>query len=189
MKRTRALGVAVVTALIVGFSAAAAAAAGPLVRLRIENNDRIQEVFDYTIKHSLSFQDLVTTLELGDHAVYITEGRCPRVDNHACLQLTPGQPKATLIVRIDPRQPIMSVAALLAHELYHAAEILREPDVDDAASLHQLYERIGYRTCAGQSDDCWETRAAKAFQELVWRQLSSQARDYPSTADLPGPRR
>jgi hypothetical protein len=69
----------------------------------------------------------------------------------------------------------LKVATLLAHELYHVAEILREPDVDDAVGLHRIYERIGYRTCAGDSDACWETRAAVAFQELVWQQLSAPA--------------
>jgi len=145
-----------------------------LTRIRIEDNERIQEVFRYAFSGSVSFQDVVATIESGDRSVYVTEGRCPGGEQHACLQLAKGQSHANLIVRIDPRQSIMTVATLLAHELYHAAEILREPDVDDVPSLRHLYARIGYRMCAGESDSCWETRGAVAFQELVWTQLSAR---------------
>jgi hypothetical protein len=78
-----------------------------------------------------------------------------------------------ILVHIDPRQPIRTVVAQLAHELYHAVEIGREPDVIDADRLQTLYEQIGERSCLSQPNGCWETRAARAFEALVLRQLAS----------------
>jgi hypothetical protein len=136
------------------------------------DNDRILEVLLYAIGRSPSFIDLIETLEQLDRVVYIEEGTCHHRELRACLQMmsTPGG--KNLLVRIDPRQPIRSVVAQLAHELYHAVEIAREPEVVDAGSLRDLYERIGERSCFSEANPCWETRAAVAFEALVARQLS-----------------
>jgi hypothetical protein len=88
------------------------------------------------------------------------------------LYLVPGT--RNLVVHIDPRQPIRTAAATLAHELYHAAEIGRAPEVVDSESLKALYERIGEQSCYEQTrHNCWETRAAQTFQALVMRQLAN----------------
>jgi hypothetical protein len=77
-----------------------------------------------------------------------------------------------LVVHIDPRQPIRTAAAMLAHELYHATEIGRAPEVVESETLRALYQRIGEQSCQGLSHHgCWETRAARTFQALVMRQL------------------
>ena len=39
--------------------------------------------------------------------------------------------------------------------------------------MRTLFERIGERSCAGTSGDCFETRAAVAFEALVSRQVVS----------------
>ena len=133
-------------------------------------NRRIQEVIRFALARSESFQDLVATLDLVDRIVYAEEGPCPGSEHPSCLYLMPGT--RNIVVHIDPRQSIRIAAAMLAHELYHAAEIGNAPEVVDSESLRALYERIGIRSCHGQSrHDCWETRAAQAFQELVMRQL------------------
>jgi hypothetical protein len=77
-----------------------------------------------------------------------------------------------ILVRIDPRQPTRAVAVLLAHELYHALEVGREPDVVDPDGLRVLYERIGERRCEANFADCFETQAAMTFERLVSRQLA-----------------
>jgi len=99
----------------------------------------------------------------------VSEGSCPGPDHLACLNLVTGS--RNLVIHIDPRQPILIAAGMLAHELYHAAEIARAPEVVDGESLKALYLRIGEQSCRGQVPHCWETRAAQAFQELVTRQL------------------
>jgi hypothetical protein len=85
---------------------------------------------------------------------------------------TPGG--RNLLVLVNPRLQRTEVVGQLAHELYHAVEIAREPDVVDADSLRDLYRRIGEHGCEQNSDICWETRAAVAFEALVLRQLHGQ---------------
>jgi hypothetical protein len=149
------------------FTATATVASGdPAPHVR-STNPRIQEVLRYALAKSESFRDLLATLDLVDRVVYVEEGTCRNPEHRSCLHLVADSPN--IIVHIDPRQQIRSVVAQLAHELYHAAEIGREPDVVDAAGLLALYARIGERSCS--SDACWETRAAVAFEALVRRQL------------------
>jgi hypothetical protein len=136
-------------------------------------NTRISEVLRYARKRSPSFGDLLATLELLDRAVYIEEGHCRHREQRACLVLMPTPGAKNLLIRIDPRQPIRLVVAQLAHELYHAVEIAREPDVVNVASLRDLFGRIGEQRCFSGSDDCWETRAALAFEALVTRELAA----------------
>jgi hypothetical protein len=135
------------------------------------DNKRIAEVFRYAVNRSPSFEALIETLNLTDRVVYVEEGRCPHPIEHSCLALMPTPNAKNILVRIDPRQPINVVVAQLAHELYHVAEVSKEPAVVDAASLRELYSRIGDRGCFAESDDCWETRAACAFEALVTREL------------------
>jgi hypothetical protein len=135
------------------------------------DNVRIREVLAYAIEKSPSFRDLLATLNLLDRKVYVEEGRCTFGRPHACIRImaTPGG--RNLLVLVNPRLQRNEVVGQLAHELYHAVEIAREPDVVDADSLRELYRRIGEHGCEQNSDTCWETRAATAFEALVLRQL------------------
>jgi len=143
----------------------------PLLASVRSDNGRILEVLAYAIQKSPSFRDLLATLNLFDRTVYIEEGHCGRGREHACVQVMPTPGGRNLLVHVNPRLQSDLVVAQLAHELYHAIEIAREPDVVDSASLRALYQRIGERSCSYDSDDCWETRAAVAFEALVRRQL------------------
>jgi len=135
------------------------------------NSSRISELFRHGMRHSPSFRDLVATLELLDSIVYVEEGNCRQGTMTPCLQAMPPTAGAKrLLVKFDPRQPLRRAVSQLAHELYHAAEVGRESDVLDQASLRTLYARIGFRSCH-DSDDCWETRAAVAFEAVVMEDL------------------
>jgi hypothetical protein len=132
-------------------------------------NSRIQEVIQYALDRSESFKDLLVTLDGLDRVVLVEEGPCPRSEQRSCLQLKGGG--ARLLIHLDSRQALSVVAAQLAHELYHAVEIAREPAVVDAASMQELYERIGFNSCQNSYSSCWETRAARAFETLVTGQI------------------
>jgi len=132
---------------------------------------RIEEVLQYALKQSPSLEDLIATFDVVDRVVDIEEGHCQHQGQPGCLQLMPGG--RNILVQVDPRQTNRAVALQIAHELYHALEVGREPAVVDAASLRNLYEVIGERSCFTSPDRCWETRAAVAFEALVERQLSS----------------
>ncbi len=156
-------------------AAPAAAHPGSFGNVRTDN-PRIREVLSYAARHSGSFRELLATLELFDRTVYVEEGHCRHHEQHGCLQLMATPPGRNLLVQIDPRQPIEVVVAQLAHELYHAVEVGRAPEVTDAASLRALYQEIGEHACLDESDDCWETRAASAFEALVLRELKSSGK-------------
>jgi len=140
-------------------------------RIRFDN-DRINEVFRQAMKQSPSFGDLVATFEALDRLVYIEEGRCGNSEFRACLHIVRAPDSRIVLIKIDPRQQLRSVILQLAHELYHALEVAREPTIVDAVTLRSLYERIGERTCFDESHSCWETRAAIAFEALVARELA-----------------
>ena len=146
------------------------------------DNARIAEVYRYAMHRSPSFGELIATLEQLDRIVYVEERSCQhRV--RSCLVLMPTPGGRNLVVRIDPRQTMFSAVAQLAHELYHAVEVAREPDVVDEASMRSLFGRIGERSCDDGADDCWETRAARAFESLVVREIQSAKR--PKTQETP----
>jgi hypothetical protein len=142
--------------------------------LRI-HNERIDEALHYAIRRSPSFAQLVTALEGSDHIIYIEQGNCAHPAVRSCLNPMAGQ-GATLVVHLDSRQLMLRVVAQLAHELYHALEIAREPGAVDAASVKRLYERIGERSCSDPTAECRETRAALAFEALVLHQVTSTPR-------------
>jgi hypothetical protein len=135
---------------------------------------------------------LLATLNLFERTVYVKEGHCSHGPQYGCVQMmaTPGG--RNLLVLVNPRQQLDRVVGQLAHELYHAVEIANAPDVVNADSLRELYRRIGERGCRQDSDDCWETRAAAAFEALVLRQLhaagSTENRPYQADAQLTRPR-
>jgi hypothetical protein len=147
-------------------------AGGDHGRIRLYNA-RISEVFRLARQRSPSFDDLVVTLEQLDRIVYIQEGRCRHGEARSCLQIMPTPGAGNLVIRLDPRQSIVAVVEQLAHELYHAAEIARSPEVRDTASARELFGRIGERSCIADSDDCWETRAAVAFERVVRQQFTA----------------
>jgi hypothetical protein len=61
------------------------------------------------------------------------------------------------------------LAALLAHELQHAGEIARSPNVKDDAGVRRLYQAIGEERGAG---DAFETAAARDVGARVRTELS-----------------
>jgi hypothetical protein len=63
---------------------------------------------------------------------------------------------------------------LLAHELEHALEIGRHPDVVDVEAMESLYEEIGYPTSIDRGTRHFETEAAIDVQRAVDRELGGR---------------
>jgi hypothetical protein len=170
----RSLSVDAVAVLVLLSQAIAAPTENGVSHVRT-SNARVSEVFRHAMARSASFRDLVATFEVLDRVVYVEEGTCPPPEPRACLHMVRSPHAKVLVVQLATRQPINAVVEQLAHELYHAVEIAREPSVVDAGSMRQLFERIGYRNCMDANATCWETRAAVAFEQLVARQLAERA--------------
>lgn len=176
MRQINRVGLVVVAMFVTVSALHAGTANGGHSHIRF-NSARIQEVFRHGTKHSPSFQDLVAAIELLDAIVYVEEGSCRPGPITPCLLAMPSASGSrTLMVKFDPRQPLRRAVTQLAHELYHAAEVGREADVSDQASMRSLYARIGFHNCLG-SDDCWETRAAIAFEARVMEDLGGHVPD------------
>ena len=61
--------------------------------------------------------------------------------------------------------------SLLAHELQHALEIGRRPEVHNVDAMELLYESIGFPTVRDGSNRHFETEAAIAVQRAVNEEL------------------
>jgi len=76
-----------------------------------------------------------------------------------------------LRITLDPNLQGTTVVEMIAHELQHALEIVRAPEVTDVDTLRALYQRIGYqRERNGQRDE-WETTDAQRVAERVATEL------------------
>ena len=65
--------------------------------------------------------------------------------------------------------------SLLAHEIQHALEIGRRPEVVDVDAMELLYENIGFPTVRDGSMRHFETDAAIAVQRAVSDELGARA--------------
>lgn len=116
-------------------------------------------------------RDLVAGLADTDVVVYVKDGRegCGR-GLRACLTfLVSAANVRYLLVRIDRWQVApWERIGWLAHELQHAIEIARAPEIRDATSLARFYGRVGWRSGPGR----FETTLARSAGDLALRQLS-----------------
>jgi hypothetical protein len=62
-------------------------------------------------------------------------------------------------------------AAMLAHELQHAVEVARAPEVVDAQTFAALYRQIGAATGHDGCAQCYDTPAARRTAQIVWEEL------------------
>jgi len=166
-----------VTVFVLECRPTAATAADPVASHVRTSNVRVSEALRQAMAWSPSFRDLIATLDFLDRLVYIEEGTCRPPELRSCLHMVRNRDSKVLVVQLATRQPTAAVVAQLAHELYHAMEIAREPGVVDDVSMRQMFERIGYRSCVDADTICWETRAAGAFEALVTRQVAAHGQE------------
>jgi hypothetical protein len=109
----------------------------------------------------------VDALEHSDVVVFVRFHRCAG-GVAACLHLlTQRAPMRVLRITLDhePRRN-REYVCLLAHELLHALEIARSPQVVDAPSFARFYLSSGHRSAAG-----FETDGARSISLVVGREL------------------
>jgi hypothetical protein len=69
---------------------------------------------------------------------------------------------------------------LMAHEIQHALEIGRRPDVDDVEAMEELYEEIGIPTVRDRAHRHFETAEAMAVQRAVEQELEGRGARAPN---------
>lgn len=117
---------------------------------------------------SHTFRTLVETLEESDAIVYV-ETRQQNLPGQ--LQLA-GASDTCRLLRISLRAPAREdeLVGWLAHELWHAIEIAREPEVTDQVGLVALYRRIGWSDLSGEG---LETEEARVVQLRVLSEVAA----------------
>ena len=128
-------------------------------------------------EQSATCRRLIETIESSSTVVYVNTGLCrTRPQPSSCLTfMSDGGGYRYLRVSLDPALRGDTLIKILAHELQHAVEIVRAPQVIDTHTMRALYERIGYPLDPYGKRVDWETVDAQRVGELVSSELK-QAR-------------
>ena len=121
---------------------------------------------------SMTFRALVDEIQQSNAVVMVQFGLCVKGQVRSCVSHVGGDSRTrTIRILINPRTTNDRLIATIAHELQHALEIIRQPEITNGEQVMQLYRRIGTGKCAeGRSDRC-ETEAALAVEKQVLREL------------------
>jgi hypothetical protein len=110
-------------------TAAAAQSTPAMPRVRSENPLIAQLIAEASLL-SASFRDLATAIDATDGIVYVASGQCGG-GAKACLShsLHVAGPHRMLRVLIKTRRDREGLIGAIGHELHHALEILRDPEI------------------------------------------------------------
>ena len=129
-------------------------------------------------ERSVTFRQLVEEIRGSRWLVFIQSGRCPDKAAVACLLhfagVYQGAPYMRILVAQQGRHPD-SLIATIAHELQHAAEVIRDPGVVDARTMREMFRRIGTISVRSAAGITYETNDARAVGEQVLRDLGQSA--------------
>jgi hypothetical protein len=142
-------------------------AADPVARVR-GYSDKETRIIRYLLDRSATGRALVRELEASDVIVYVQLTGDESAGRAATRFVITTGGQRYLRVVIGTMTPQLDRPSLLAHELQHAVEIARAPDVRDDNGMRQLYRRIGDSRHA-RSD--FETAAAREVGARVRREL------------------
>jgi hypothetical protein len=122
---------------------------------------------------------LIDTIESSTTIVIVRVGYCKAIAGIAssCLHFMADAGEFRYLrITLDPVLRGDTLVGMLAHELQHAVEIIRAPDVTDSHSLRALYTRIGYRLDVFGRGNEWETIEARQIANLVEGELKDARR-------------
>jgi hypothetical protein len=97
-------------------------------------------------ERSATFRQLIERIGQTDGIVYIVPGTC-RSRLRACFlhSVTLAGSNRILRVVVNTRREPRQVIASIAHELWHALEVLSEPGIRDDLAIYNFYSREGVR--------------------------------------------
>jgi hypothetical protein len=148
------------------------APAVPLVRLKPADAE-MRRLIGEGYGRSTSFRELVDAIHRSNAIVTVQFGLCANGRFRSCVTNVAGDDRARSIrIKVNTRTTDNRLIATIAHELWHAMEILSEPDAINPERVLTLYRRIGTGACRkGLSDRC-ETEAARAVEARVDEELA-----------------
>jgi len=134
----------------------------------------MQRLVDDAAQRSPAIREWINRLEALDITVYVRGRVFTQLDldgRIGLLEAAGGH--RFLVIELACGRSEVSQMATLGHELFHAIEIAEEPSVVSAATLADLYSRIGIETGDQRGRRTFETEAAAAAGLRARRQLLS----------------
>jgi len=162
---------AVLSCIVITLVTSAPIRADPPPRLRL-TDPRLQLAIDVGRRQSPLFRDLTDQLETTDVIVYV---QCARLPAHLAGDLTFMTAAAGVryvMVRIGWDLPLPRKIAILGHELQHALEVARHPDIVSARTLAAAYARFGLVKRRGPERTDFDTLTAIGAGTTIWRELA-----------------
>ena len=136
----------------------------------------LRGMVDDAAHRSPEIRGLIDRLEALDVTVYIRTRVFDQMNLEGRVALLSAYTgRRYLVVELACGRTGVALMSTLAHELYHAVEIAREPSVVDARSLAALYGRIGVQTGDTIGRQTFETYAAADAGQRARRELLSNA--------------
>ena len=130
----------------------------------------IRRLVDIGIACSPTFRRLVTELASTDVVVHVFLARRHNgLRGYLVHRVVEAGGVRFLQIAIDAGGAEPRVIGLLAHELQHALEVARVPEVGRTRRIDRFFEEIADNVC--RSATCSETRAATEVQEAVVDEL------------------
>ena len=187
--RDLAMGGAIVLALLLGalgVSSHDAARQGEVVRLvRVKPTDaEIRRLVIDGHQRSGTFRALMDELHQSNMIVTIQFGPCGNGRIRSCVSDVQTDGRQRFVrVKVDTRTTDDRLIATIAHELQHAVEIGRDPEVTTSDQALALYRKIALGSCGqGMSEKC-ETQAALDVEARVNDELARTPRIVAAIAE------
>lgn len=166
------LAAVVVTAITFTQHGSVVDEAPPLVRVKPVDTEMRRLVTD-GYQRSATFRALIAEIHQTNVIVAIQFGLCANGRVRSCVTNVDGDERQRHVrIKVNTRTTDDRLIATVAHELQHALEIAREPQVWNAQQALALYRRIGIGKCReGLSERC-ETQAALEIERSVNDELA-----------------
>jgi len=124
------------------------------------------------IARSTTFRRLVDAIQSTDGVVYVEQGRCGHgVRVCLALSMTVAGPHRVLRMVVEDLHPEAEAIRAIAHELYHALEILGQPTITTSEGIYLFFKQYG-----SWRGDAFETEAAVEAGNAVSRELRKRTR-------------
>jgi hypothetical protein len=127
---------------------------------------RLQALIERGIAVSATFRRLVNELNATDVFVHVRSARMgDGFRGYLVHQVIEANGFRYLRIAVDSRGAEVRVIGLLAHELQHALEVARVPEVGRSINIETFFEKIDDHSC--RNARCFETAAAIRIQHDV----------------------
>jgi len=127
----------------------------------------IRTITEEAIRRSPTIAALASQLRQYDIIVYIDLSGVIRDRGATTIIAAPGSWRILRVLISDRLDPGTRME-VIGHELCHALEIARAPEVRDVETFRAFYGRVGFPV----ADNAWETIAARDAETQVRRELS-----------------